>query len=339
MNEILKFPQSSMVMESVIELMQSQPAKDRFDYKEIALEAILSPAGKSKMIQKLYTDIISKSDIDFGKIPESKGNLTKYVYYESLYQSIEALNKLFEGSKTVEELELTNSLHNMIISCVSDFEFGYKFDIDIIKLTYNLLVMALHEMVCVCISLYTDYLKDVKNVSFKFVPAKKKNLLIIKYVKDMLKSYDNGEWTKLMLQFKKNSSNLLGSLGALSAIQGTTGVISLGIAPMIIISFLVLLFSIRGLIYIYYHAAFKLNNFITINADFLRWNVEMDRNNTDSSLEKQKKMLNALDSVQNFIETKILKTESDAKKELEKSNKENFSKEELQSSPSGIELI
>lgn len=336
MNEILKYPNSDMVLENIILLMQDQPPRDRMGYKEIALEASLSPAGKSKLIQKLYTDIISKSNIDYGKIPDSRGNITKYVYYDPMYKSIETLNQLF-GDKTVYELELTNKLHDFIITCRSDFEFGYKFDVEIIKITYNLLVLSLHEMINVCIVEYTNYLKDVKNIDFQFNTKQKKNRLIVKYVKDTIKSYEKGEWTKLMMQFKKDSSNLLGLSGVIGIVTGTT---TLSGGVLVVIALLGLLFAIRGLIYIFFNTSYRVNDYIKTEAELLKWNIEMDNNTSDSALEKQKKFLGKLEETSDFIETRILKTEAKAKKELAESNKQIYSKDELSTvSSSDLELL
>ncbi len=318
------------IMEHYSAMRIDQPTKDRLRYMKIASEASLSSSGKSKMISQLYTDIISKANMNFGKIPNSKGNLTAYVDYDVLAKSLDNLNSLFRDQK-VEELELANKLHDILISLRGDFEFGFKFDITIIKLTYNLLVMALYDMINICIVSYVDYLKDIQNVEYKFRGTRKTDIIIIKYVKDFIKSYQRGEWAKVVGQFKKDSSNLLGFV--------TGGSITGG--PAVVISALAALLTIRGFIYVYYASSMKLNESLKLPAEFLKTSIELtDKSTPTNAVEKQKKFLSKLESISNFIETKILKTNKDAIKDLKKSNSEKYDVDNLKFSESGqIELL
>lgn len=339
MHEIEKYIRNDhIVMDAINDFMIDQSPRDRLHYKDIALEAMLSPAGKSKMIQQLYVDIVSKNNIDFGKIPLSKGDITSYEYYDAMYKSIETLNVLFQGKK-IEELDLMNKLHDTIITLRGDFEFGFKFDIEILKVTYNLLVLSLYDMINICIVAYTNYLKEVKATEFKFKTFKKENVLIIKFVKDFIKSYEKGEWTKMMLAWKKNPSNLLGSLGAIASSGAAAGVVSA--SAITIISILSFLLIVRGMIYVYYNSSMRISQYAKINAEFLKNSIKISNDNTASSLEKQNKMLNMLESVSDFIETKIIKTNHDAKKDLVESNKTDFNSKELSdtSNQLGIELL
>ena len=142
MSTLYDYNCGDIILENFNEMMLAQDAKDRLHYIDIATEAALSPAGKSKLIQQLYVDIVSKSNIDFGKIPDSKGNITAYAYYDPMYRSIAALNQLF-ADKKVDELDLTNKLHDMIITCRSDFEYGYRYDIAIIQNNFSRPVSSL----------------------------------------------------------------------------------------------------------------------------------------------------------------------------------------------------
>lgn len=306
------------ILNHFIDLRIDQPVKDRLRYMDIVKEASLSSAGKSKLIQQLYNDIVYKSNIDFGKIPDSKGNLTAYVGYEVIGKSLDSLRQLFSDRK-VEELELAQKLHNILITNRSDFEFGFKFDITLIQLTYNLLVMGLVDMINICIVTYVDYLKDVQNTEFKFRGNRKQDLLVIKYVTDFTKSYEKGEWAKLVAQFKKDSSGLLGTI--------TGGTLTTG--PIVILSIISFLFIVRGLIYVYYASATKINESLKAPAEFLKTSIEMSGDNGSLAVEKQKKFLNKMDAVSNFIETKIIKTNKDAKEDLKKSNKDNYDTDSL----------
>lgn len=194
---------SPELQEFVQTLTLSQEPKDRYKYKKIATEAIIGNGpNKGKLVELLYRDVLSKQDLDFGEIPDSKGNITKFKYYENIERCIESLSKLLDPAK-VKELQLTIDLRNMIVAERENFEYGFKFNIDLIEVTYNTLVMTLMELINICIYAYVDYLKDVKNIDFDFKVFKKNSLVVIKAASQVVNSYKKGDWGKMMLQFKK----------------------------------------------------------------------------------------------------------------------------------------
>jgi hypothetical protein len=303
---------------------------------DIAKEAVLNPEGRSKMIQKLYADIISKNNIDYGKIPLSKGNVTAYEHYGDISKTLEILNSLLD-EKNVEELNLTNKLHNLLITGRGDFEFGFKFDIEFLKLTYNTLTMTLHDMINLCIVAYVDYLKEVKHIEFQFKTFKRADRMVLKATRDFIKSYEKGEWSKIVAHFKKNSSNFVGTLLTYAVPMLPTSVM---VSGGVVLGIVALLFTIRTLIYLYYSSSMKINQYIKVQSDFLKVSIDNSADGNTDSLDKQKRLLQNLSSITNFIETKVLKTEKDASKELKETNTNNFTPQELRdTNNTGIELL
>jgi len=323
-------------LESVIvDLRNDQEPKDKLHYREIIMEAVgnptLNPNGNAKLIQTLYKDILSKSSINFDKIPDSKGDITRYVHYDDLYKCLEILNKLLEG-KNIEELDLTNKLHDMIITCRADFEFGYKFDIEFIKLTYESLVLTLHEVVNICIISYVDYLKDVKNKEYEFKTFKSKDLLIIKSLRSIISSYERGEWQIMMRSYKKNPNGFLGyatigdAVVKASAAASAHPIIAASIG--VVAAFIGALYAIRGLYYVLFNSSVKIKDFVTVQKEFIDLNIDQG-NDSESAIAKQKKMSAALAGIAGTIEAKILKSDAAAKKELREDNKTNYSPKKL----------
>ena len=66
----LRYLLPDVVMESFYDMRNSQPPKDRLHYLDVVLEG--SVESNATLLQKLYTDIISKSNIDYGQIPDSQ---------------------------------------------------------------------------------------------------------------------------------------------------------------------------------------------------------------------------------------------------------------------------
>jgi hypothetical protein len=321
--------------ECLNDMVIAQPPKDRLEYKDKVLESSLSVASRSVLIQKLYSDIISKSHIDFGKIPDSKGKLTSYKYYEDIAQSLGLLNQLLDKGK-VEELRIANDLHDYLISLQNDFIFGYKFDIDFIKLTYCSAVYALHEVIGICILSYVDYLKSVNGAEFEFKWSEgKNNVLITKAAKNLVNLFKNGEWQKIMMSFKKDSKNFLGSFFTIASIATGTATLSISWPIVIIVAVILLLFSLRAIIYVGYSSTAKLNNYIKANKQFLEFSMEHDITKTDPKvLAKENSVMSFFDNLSNFLERKILKSDKDAKTEMKKTNAESFSKQELKNATS-----
>ena len=335
---------NDVVKSTIFDLMAIQDSKDRRHYRQIATEAVLSPYGKSKMIQTLWTDMMNRSNIDMGTIPNSKGDITRLDFYKSTADTIECLNNLLEGVKC-DELKTTNDLHDIIISLRSDFDFGYKFNIKFITMTYELLVLSLLEMVNVCIVYYTNYLKDVKNIEFKTVKPDKKSLKIVKYTNDFIQSYRNGDWTKMMTNFRKNPKGWLGEVVSQTTGQSKNNMsftvpTGVAITAITLVSIVALFFSIRGLIYIFYRSATKINDYVKTQSDFLKFNINLGKDPEDA-LTKQKKHLDWLEGVSNFIETKIIKNDKRASKELEESDKKSFTPQALSTAPDngGLEIL
>lgn len=332
----------NLAMESILDIRSDQPPKDQLHYLDIVLES--TDANRGTLIQKLYVDIISKSNIDFGKIPDSKGDLTKYEYYKEIESSIIALNTLAGNSPKSDELIMLNKLYDMIISLRSDYEFGYKFDIELIKLTYNIAVMSLYEMINICIMEYANYLRDVKGIEFGFKKIKKKDLIILRGVKSLLRSYENGEWQKTVSQFKKDPKNAFGLNTVLSFANkisginlsrqngGINGSIGAGaIVAISAVSIILLLLAVRMLIYFFYSTAAKIDNYVRIQREFLEVAIAKDPGDNTKALKKQQDMLNTFENISNFIENRILKNDNDTKRALSESNKENFNKADFTS--------
>lgn len=363
---------NTIVMEGISSLCIDQDSCDRLHYKDIAIESITNTPGKGRLVQQLYADIIAKSNIDFGDIPASKGDLTRCKNYDLAASSVDTINKLFEGSTLPNEIKSLNEFHELLIALRGDFEFGFKFDVEIIKLSYNVLVMSFYEMIDICILAYANYLKEVKNVDFKFKTAKGKDAMVLVYVNSFIQSYKKGEWGAIMKQFKGNSSNLLGNIlsqaqsgiplgstnptspGINISLPNPSGVVNaLGTAgnwvagkigtpagkvATWVVAAVAIFLIIRSLIYFFITKSAKVSNWAKTQTEFLKWNAD-NGNNTKEGAVMQSNVREKLEDITDIIESKILKTEDMAKKKLKESNRENFNIGELNAMDSAIELL
>lgn len=316
-------------VEALVELRNDQPPKDRLKYFDVAIEGIVNPESRVKMIRRLYEDLIAHSDIDFGNIPESKGDFTKYKHYKIITSTIESFDKI-SAKNSIAEIEMCEKLFNMLIYCRSDFEYGYKFDVDLIKLSYCTLVIALHRMIDLAIMRTVEVAKTLGGFKFQVTHAQCDNLLVFQAVKGILKSYEKGEWTEMINSFKKGRSNFMGPFGAalksaglITGVGTATALTATGSVVFGVVSLMVIVLLIRKLIYLFYSSAYKINDSIMRYKGFLEYAMNSESN--EGARLKQKSCLDKMNRIHDIIETKIFVENDKAQKKLSKVNRERFS--------------
>lgn len=346
-----------IVMENIrLMSLDQETARDTLHYKEIAMEATQTPQGMATTLQKLYRSIIGRRGINFGKIPESRGDLTKYFKYANICNCMEALDEAL-GQINPPEYVLLKKLHNFLITCRADFEYGFKSDNDYLKLTYNTLVMSLHEMVNVCIVIYVDYIKQPMTTNYRYTGFDKQKLVVVKNLEDIITMWESGEWAKLVLEIRKGGKNLkgsitpgeksegswfnwvfngLGTIGVPAALSealktsATTGALSklaFLAGPLKVVAIaMAFLFVIRGCIAVYYNSAYSLKSKIEHNEEFLKIHMEANKAmGNESAYNKQMWLYNNMLNLKDHIETKVFKENAVASSELTKENRTEFS--------------
>ena len=343
---------STEAMEGMIELRNSQPSEERLHYFDVALEG--TAESNATLLQKLYQDIISKSAIDFGQIPDSQGKLIKFKDYKIMSEAMECINKLFNGVES-KEVDMMNRLHDQIITLQKDFAFGYQFDIDIIKIVYCTSVMSLMDMINLCICAFTQYMRNQSNVLIGFTKVKKKDLAIIQTVNSLLKSYESGEWNRLMNTLKKDPSmravspateglsediKIAGDLitkagGTVKNIVGGTAFNWLkkfpqtagGKVTIIVAALIMLFFAVRKGIYYFFHGRKKVSDWMKNEKEFLKACHDTEINNGSESIttEKKQKLAARLERLSDKIAVSTVSANSDAIKSMTKENRNSFS--------------
>jgi hypothetical protein len=222
-----------IALESFSSMALDQPTSDRLTYKSAAMEAVTG-ADSGMVLDKLYRNMTARSTINFGKIPESQGDLTKFVHYRTIKSTLSLLNRQLAEYKIVE-LEQSQLLHDNIIRLHEDFAYGFKVDSQFLKTTYNTMVYSLVEMLNLCNVVYVDMLKaQAEGRQFDYKPYS--DLLLTQNVARFNEMVKSGEWSTMMLSIRKDAKNLIsvvydgsyndkGSLlHTLAGITGTVGI-------------------------------------------------------------------------------------------------------------------
>ena len=347
-----EFRSNEIIMENLIEMSISQEGRDRIGYTNIAIEAFGNPTKQANILNKLFKEVQKVEEIDFGKIPDSKGDLTKYVYYDQMYQCIEVLNELVEDHPT-PNITSMNKLHQILLNARQDFTFGYRTDNFVIISTYNLMVTSLYEMINVCTVDATEYLRAKMSMQLT-TPTAKQMRWVTKTANQFIKMYESGQWATIMKTFKsagggysiasEASSGENDSVSRADLVKGLTEVpgklanafsgikTGFGSIPMVgvgkvAIAFIGLFMILRAAIYYGINAAGKLSDRLKNAASILRANAASE--SAPTAVEKQKKMLNHLENISDTIDYKIMKSEKSAEKDMKNANKAEFSPQEI----------
>ena len=363
MNE---FYSNEIILEAFQEMQADQIGRDKIGYVDAAMEAIANPSAQATIMNKLFKETQKIDEIDFGKIPDSKGDITKYVYYDQLYDSIELINELMKGNQT-ENIVAMNKLHQILLNARADFVFGFKVNNYIVTSMYKVMVANLHEMIDICIVDVTEYIRNNLNMSMD-KKSMKKVRWVTSNVKNFIKMYESGQWNTLIKYMRTNASKKAYEAMALEAEgdvlsqqksaldlmnMGTSalnkfkgGITAAGdlvkqapsafkaaSAPVkglaivgIIISALMIIRT--GIKYFFLGVANISKN--------LRNQAALLKSATKSDSEDQtgygfrKKILNTMEKVSDVIDYKILKMEKEASKDMAESNRSEFSRQEIQ---------
>lgn len=195
-----------IAFESFGSFAMDQPVKDRMNYRTMAMEAATGPDA-GMVVDRLYQSVMSRANINFGKIPDSNGDLTKFTKYKTIAEMLSLLDRQM-ADKPFKELKLTHDLHDCIIKCREDFVYGFKTDSQFLKTTYDTMVYSLCEMLNLCAVIYIDSLKAGAE-GHSFQPDDYSNLLLVQNVKKFVDMVTSGEWTNMMRSIRKDARNLL----------------------------------------------------------------------------------------------------------------------------------
>ena len=356
---------NSILMENVNEMMLAQEGFDKLHYDSVVLESVANPEGQAVLLDKLYKETEKIENIDFGRIPDTRGDVTKYQYYGQLNDCIELINQITTGAST-PNIDAMNKLHRILLDARSDFEFGFKSDNYIIINMYKVMVLTLFELENVCIVDMTNHIRTKLSININSKTASQVRS-ITKTANQFIKMYENGQWTTLIKSFKSGKAmefasayeegmepaneKIEGSFAisagedlfkAVKELPGTIAkagksawefskpfVTGKGLVKPTGKAARIVVIIILALLIIRGAIHLFMNGAANLKK-ILKNNAEILKVNIanggpDDSIERQKNLLDHLENTADVIEYNLLKAEKAANTEIAKSNRENFS--------------
>ena len=275
---------------------------------------------------KLYKHIVDKiDDIDFGTIPESKGDITKIDNYDKLTDCINIISEILvqyhQSPDSVNTIQI--ALQNMI-DRRDMFEKAYKLNIEMPIIIYNTMALSIVSATSYMIASCIEFVKLPGDQGFdialdKAATLKTRDHILFQDLNKFNKLCATGEFDKAMdFVIKQSASNFTGIPTAGAAVVVTAIGIILLIIPVI-----------RELIFFFYYTRTKISNYFDAQASILlmnSYNIENNLTKDDISKKdiatKQKKIADSFKKISNFFKVEYKSSASNATKEIDKLNKE-----------------
>ena len=284
------------------------------------LDEVSKAELSDKVVSALYKSAVEKySDIDFGEIPQSKGDITRLKHYQTLTDSIEALTSIMEQTKVIcPELDTVKQSLKIVQAYKKEFSLCFIQDKGMGQMIYNTIVLSIICATNLCISAAVDYLRtpgeDMPKAMSVQKDARKDYNVLITNLKDFNDAANSGELRKLFDNILKKD-NFVGGL----TLGVSSGAIVAGIALAAAISIVPIS---RELIYFFYNFRMSVSEYFKAQAEFLEINMaEVQASNMKNKPEivkKHKKRIDQLNKIANKFEVEFNDSNKKAQKQLSK---------------------
>lgn len=289
--------QRNYCMDILLENATSYTEKSKIYALTEAEQAVVN----DRMVGNLYQSALKRRDIDFGDIPNSRGDIQKFGGYDNMIATVSMLKELTKkfGIKMAELNIVEDAIDNIRIQ-KRVFEKGYQLDIDFIKMYYQALVLACVDATTLLLASYVDFTKTVNNIDFQIKRGKgiSGNICIDSLAK-FNQSVKDGSFNKFAdgLMSKKQENFLGAATAAAAGAKAVTAVaIGASIVPVL-----------RTLLFYFYDAKMSVSEKLAYQKELLEMNAfrlnasSMDAQKRNKILDKQKGYMNKLEKLADRI--------------------------------------
>ena len=287
------------------------------------------------LAEKLYETIISKiDDIDFGSIPNSKGDIEKIENFDRIVDCLDLLTRIItEYKQDITPVKAVVDCINNLRERKQMFEKAYLVNAELPIVIYNTMALNIVTTTSFLISTCVEYIKDTTTDTYVIVVDKVGlkhtiDFLILKNIIKFNNICKNGELDRVLNEtLSVKAKHLMG----VEIAVGATSVIAIATIIITIIPIL------RECIYFFYFARVKISDYFTIQADLLEMNASsleykdiyrngnvIDKDRKNDIITKQKSIISPLRKIADFFRIKnkqaTNKTEIEIKNDSKKYN-------------------
>ena len=291
------------------------------------------------LANKLYGHVVNKvDDVDFGTIPNSRGNVEKIDHYEQLTDCINVLSQVLQAyNQPVQQVDTVSIALANIVDRKDLFMRAYKLNAELPIITYNTMVLSVVGATSLLISSHIEFIKmaDNKGYDIAFDKAsriKSQDKLLFRNLENFNKMCSSGDFDKTMEFALRGNVNLksakhesgeiqdeaagitIGSIAATlnsipTAITGAIGTAATTVAahPVIvgivgtILGLIFLIKVIRWLIYYFYYSRTKVSDYCEVQSALLYMNATNVQNSLTHDEKERKKIAEKQSKIAKFF--------------------------------------
>lgn len=288
------------------------------------------------LTSRLYEHIVARvDDIDFGTIPNSKGDITMVDNFDKLLDCLDVMESLLvqykQDTKPVKTIKL--AIEN-VKERKELFEKGFRYQVELPMITYCTIVLSIISSTSFLVSTCIEFIKIPSQDEFgvvldKVSLVKSKSNLLFNNLDRFNKACDKNQIDNcLEVVIKNNMKNLTGV---------EVGFVVGGVAMASLI--LNIIPILRELIFFFYYSRTRISDYFDIQADLLQMNAYSVQNNdtmkkTDREkiAKKQMKIVELFRKISNKVAIDTKKSEVKATKDVIKSSSERVKTSDLMDS-------
>lgn len=280
------------------------------------------------LANRLYAHIVDKiDDIDFGSIPDSRGDITKIENYDKLVDCVNIITEILQQyHQDVAPVATVNTAIQNMIDRTDMFTTAYKLGTEMPIIIYNTITLAIVSSVSYLISSCIEFVKSSDTEGFdialnKTGLVKTKDCLLFEDLAKFNKLCSSGEFDKAMdFVIKQNAKNFSG-----------ISMYGLGGAAMVFGILLLIIPIIRELIFFFYYSRTRVADYfeaqatlLTMNAYNIENNLTRDVKDKKQVVAKQKKIAEMFKKLANKIAVDTKTGAAKTEKDISKLNKEKY---------------
>ena len=329
---------------SMILMESTNDNKQEFGHEYEKVQTILEDAESpitSKYKEKLYKAVLEKGHIDFGSIPESKGNIREYSGYHNMIETLDVIIGLgtAEKSNVVKYANAVVEAIKNLESLSSIYEKGFTSKCEYVMLEYNTYVYTCVQATTTLIYDFVEFVKRPDKTTYQIV-LKNNKLRANLFYFEQLNSFNTVN-KNMHVNYRKMLESMIN--------QGRNnfgGVELIGVAAVSMVALAIIPIT-RSLIYHFYNLRANLSNELQLQADFLEMNRTCVESNSAFTEDKKKKILTRQENLRkkliklsDILRVKEAKAGKESKRDIEKDNATltvNGLRDEISNSP--LELI
>lgn len=224
------------------------------------------------LTSRMYDHIINKiDDIDYGDIPETKGDVTKLSNYEDLVDSLDVMKNLLDqyGQKS-NPIDIVIEALDNIRSRRELFEKAFRLNIELPMVMYSTIVLAVIQANSYLISTCVEFIKlpngeDYQATVDRVATVKTRDNLVLNNLQKFNSCCKKGDFDKSMeYVISQSTKGLMGS----STAAGIAGVVALTMLATNIIPIM------RELIFFFFYARTQISDYFSIQSELLKINAQ-----------------------------------------------------------------